>query len=854
MRRAVWVVGRDRKQMLELQRQVNSTGSMKALCMLSMEAVERALCLVKEQPENPMYDPSLILLDYDVEKGEGFRTTALLADSERIAGVPVFYSVGRGQEQAETECYERGAAMVVCKPFSALEISRIEHIAWQYEKSRNYEKLLQSQASNLQAAREILNLNRQLQMRNELLYQVFGKYFSDEVLHKILEHPELASIGGEKREVTILMSDLRGFTSTCEDMEPEEVTELLNYYFGRMAQLISEYHGTVIEYLGDGILAVFGAVMDSGQHTADAIAAGIAMQNAMKEIHGFCEEKGYPVLEMGIGIHRGMVFIGNVGSEKLMRYNVIGKAVNECSRIENCSVGGQILVSEETIRKAGCPIAVEEEFEVRVKGLRHPVMVCEVRGMGGSYGLSLVETDMEELRVVGIPVFFCIHIIEGKLVKKQAFRTRLKKLSDKRAVVEQTEAVIPLYADVEIEIEEPDRQVFRGVYAKVVANRGTDVCLHFTHANRRFREFSERMISEVEHYIIDGRTGGNGKRKLSGEAEGGYDRMAQRYGFEDTRIVGRIHQGESMFYSREDSFGIIPLTGESDPAGTEDPVLYRQLAEDQNCRYLLLVSLGKGEFRLQAVSRSPEVRAVEFLDSFLGDYGLVRGGADYAEARIPEAILRVMMTGQGISEPMEFFFHCTRDYFEQCECIDASAGNTEGIPGRDKMRHYRKKRRPWAYVRSCDVVPEGEQFRIRSLENESGLIFAASPELYVMVGCRGEIYHIERSKFESTYEATSEPFDVFTQMTEFLPEVETIPDHRFISLDELAVLCYPKTSGGIYARQLERRAKVFPVGGDGEYYLGHPGDYLVVRADDPCDCYIVRKDVFLETYEEALDL
>lgn len=850
MRRTVWVVGRDKIQMLDIQRKINSGGSMRALCLLSMEAAERAIGLSEQNTDNPMYDPSVILLDYEVERKEGFLTVSLLADSTRLAGVPVFFGIEREQSQAEAECYEKGAAMVLCKPFSEQEISRIEHIAWQYEKSRNYEKLLQSQADNLRNAREIFQLNEQLKMRNELLYQVFGRYFSDEVLQKILDHPELASIGGEKRELTILMSDLRGFTSSCADLEPEEVTDLLNRYFGCMVQVISEHHGTVIEYLGDGILAVFGAVPDSGQHTADAIAAGIAMQNAMEEIHVFCENKGYPVLEMGIGIHRGTVFIGNVGSERMMRYNVIGKAVNECSRIENCSVGGQILVSAETIRMAGCPVSVEEEFEVRAKGLKQPVMVCEVRGIGGRYGLNLTDTDTDELRIVGMPVRFCIYLLEGKLVKTQAVRARLKKLSNKRAIVERAELVFPLYSDVEIEIEEPDRPAFRGVYAKVVANREAGMCLHFTHANHRFREFSERVIRESEH-VFGGRMKKNANGMVAAEKEGGDGQMAQGYGFYECIIAEELLHGETFYYSEENSFGIISQLKQTEHAGIEDRELYMRLAQQQTCRYLLAIIREKGEFRLQAVSRSPDVRIVEFLDSFLAEYGLVKGDADYAQARIPEGILKVLMTAQGISEPLEFFFYSTWNYFDQCDCIDASAGERGGVPGREEMRRYRKKRKPWAYVRSCDVVPEGERFRIRSLENESGLVFSASPELYVMVGCRGEIYHIEREKFENTYEATAEPLDVFRQMMEYLPEVETIPDHRYISLDELAVLCYPRVTGGIYARRLERRTKVFPAGGAGEYYLGRPGDYLVVRSDDPCDCYIVKQDIFLETYEEV---
>lgn len=113
------------------------------------------------------------------------------------------------------------------------------------------------QANHLREQEEIMKLNRQLEARNRLLRQVFGQYFSDDIFNEILENPEGAAIGGKKRELTVMMADLRGFTSISEGLSPEKVTDVLNYFFQSMLPALIEHKGTVIEYLGDSILAVF---------------------------------------------------------------------------------------------------------------------------------------------------------------------------------------------------------------------------------------------------------------------------------------------------------------------------------------------------------------------------------------------------------------------------------------------------------------------------------------------------------------------------------------------------------------------------------------------------------------------
>jgi len=502
MEKIIWVIGNDKRDMVEAQRRINSAGSMRTFCVLTIEALKKAVLGLMEDEKLRKNMPSLIILDYETDRETDFGYLSLLKSQQSLAGVPLFFMVERRTDELDEECYAKGATVVLRKPFSNAEVLRIERTAWQHEVTRNYEKMLQRQAGDLQAARKIHQLNEQLKSRNELLHQIFGRYFSERVVDVILEHPEGAAIGGEKREVTVMMSDLRGFTSASENLEPDAVTDLLNFYFAQMLEVITQYHGIVIEFLGDGILAVFGAPFPSACQSQDAVAAAICMQNKMENVNCYCEEQGYPLLEMGIGIHRGEVFIGNVGSEKMMRYNVIGKAVNRCSRIESFSVGGQVLVSKETLDQMDCQVEVRNRIEVTAKGLSKPMSVYEVMKIGGEYQCSLNHIVSDTMYPVDIPVTFNLYPIEGKKIMEHSISARLSSFSRRRATVildDGKEEGLVEYADVEIfAAEVGGRAVFTNVYAKIMAIEEEKITLYFTHVNKIFEEFASKLLEETE--------------------------------------------------------------------------------------------------------------------------------------------------------------------------------------------------------------------------------------------------------------------------------------------------------------------------------------------------------------------
>lgn len=276
---------------------------------------------------------------------------------------------------------------------------------------------------------------------------------------------------------------------------------------------------------------------------------------------------------------------------------------------------------------------------------------------------------------------------------------------------------------------------------------------------------------------------------------------------------------------------------------------YREYMKQIKCNFLLLVWHEQEEERLYFLSDSKKVRALEFLDYLLPEFSLVRGNAKAAGGRISSAILRVKLSENDMENIMTYFLCMAASYFEDCDCIIASEYASQNEEKIKKMKVYQKKKIPWAFVRSTDVVPKGDSFHIKSLENESGLKIIANDDAYIMIGCRGEIYDIERSKFESTYEESEGKLDVFEQMLDFLPEVERDIDGQYISLDELAHLCYPKQGKGIYAKEIKNRTKVFSASREQEYFLGRPGDYLAIRTDDINDVYIIQDEIFKQTYE-----
>lgn len=511
MKKNIWLLNNDKRELIEAQRRVNAKGGLRAFCMLSYEAVEAAICRQQEyvNMEQSEYEnmPSLVILDYKSEVLEQFRTLKLLQNKVEYAGVPVFFMVDEKSDSLDEECYQRGATVVLRKPFSDASILRIERTAWQHENTKNYEKLLKTQANELKTAKEIKRLNEQLKSRNQLLHQIFGRYFSDEVVEVILDNPEGAAIGGVKREVTVLFADLRGFTAMSGSLEPDVVTDILNHFLGTMTEVIISYGGTAIEFIGDAILVVFGAPFEIENSAQAGITAAIDMQNHMKLVNEYNELQGYPLIEMGIGVHKGQVFVGNIGSERMMRYNVIGKAVNLCSRIEGLSVGGQVLVSNDTVISAACPVKVDHSFNMNMKGVLESVGVSEVVAIDGSKSIKLEYEIPDKLVKLSENITLSLAPIEDKQISDSTIEAKLLMLSMKKAQITLVHGEnkdltkdydgLELFTNVAVTARDDiGAEEFANVYAKVVKRDGDIITIHFTYVTRGFSNFYKRLLAK----------------------------------------------------------------------------------------------------------------------------------------------------------------------------------------------------------------------------------------------------------------------------------------------------------------------------------------------------------------------
>ncbi|MFZ2087027.1 MAG: CHASE2 domain-containing protein [Desulfobaccales bacterium] len=214
--------------------------------------------------------------------------------------------------------------------------------------------------------------------------KAFQSYVAPEVVNQIIRNPEKLRLGGERRELSILFSDIRGFTTLSETMAPEALVEVLRDYLNPMSEIVVKHGGTLDKYIGDAIMALFGAPLDQADHAQRACRTALEMIGNLKELDREWVERGRPPLKIGIGINSGLVSVGNMGSNRLFDYTAIGDNVNLASRLEglNKYYGTEILVAANTVQALGNGFLVREVDLVRVKGKKQPIAIYEVLGEG----------------------------------------------------------------------------------------------------------------------------------------------------------------------------------------------------------------------------------------------------------------------------------------------------------------------------------------------------------------------------------------------------------------------------------------------------------------------------------------
>jgi adenylate cyclase len=310
-----------------------------------------------------------------------------------------------------------------------------------------------------------------LERSSELIKKMFGRYLSTEVMNSLLEDPSALELGGEKRKVTIMMTDLRGFTALSERLNPEQVVQMLNSYFEVMVEVVLQYSGTINEIIGDALLVIFGAPQEMSDRARRAIACAIEMQNAMAKVNEQNRAQGLPELEMGIGLNETEVIVGNIGSSKRSKYAVVGSGVNMTSRIESYTVGGQILISESLRQEAGDILRIDDQRDVVPKGAEMPLRIYEVGGIAGHYNLAL---DTKEPAMVGltrqIPLRYTV--LEGKNVGKKGLEGSVIRLSKNCAEIT-LDGPISVLTNLKMNLVDVDEKLStRHFYGKAIKRSG----------------------------------------------------------------------------------------------------------------------------------------------------------------------------------------------------------------------------------------------------------------------------------------------------------------------------------------------------------------------------------------------
>jgi class 3 adenylate cyclase len=318
------------------------------------------------------------------------------------------------------------------------------------------------------------------------LHDTFGRYLPDKVIKQILDSPTGPSLGGEKRYITIMTTDIRGFTPLAEKYETEAVVQLLNHYFSIMVEVINSFNGTIIEFLGDSILCIFGAPLEDEWHADKAVACAIKMQSRMKDVNAWGKSNNFPEIEMGIAINTGEAIVGNIGSDRVMKYNVIGNNVNLSSRIESYTSGGQVMLSEYTFDVLRSPVNVVQKVKVSPKGVSTPIFIVQVDAIGSPFNIAL-DNDAVPLEQLKCPVKAVCFRIRHKQIETDGFEVLVTHLSPKEGRLFFADAVNGFTVFEELKIYMFGRELL----AKISAIEGRNTI------KVRFTSDPENFLSEL---------------------------------------------------------------------------------------------------------------------------------------------------------------------------------------------------------------------------------------------------------------------------------------------------------------------------------------------------------------------
>lgn len=440
--------------------------------------------------------PTVILQDLVMPEIDGLTLVRYFRANPSTKEVPLIVLSSKEEPVTKAEAFALGANDYMVKLPDKLEVlARIRY------HSKGYINLLERN----EAYNALLKSQQQLELRNRFIQKTFGRYLSDEIVKTILETPEGLKIGGEKRVVTIMMTDLRGFTSTCERLPAEDVVNMLNVYLETMTEIILKYQGAIIEFIGDAILAIFGAPIMRENDAERAVACALEMEAAMTTVNQQNRNAGYPEIAMGIGLNTGEVIVGNIGSRKRTKYGIVGRNVNLASRIESYTVGGQILLSQDTLHACRPILTIHAQMDVMPKGVKEPLTIYHVTGIGAEFNIVLPEKHIEYAELAE-PLSVRFSVLEGKHDSQAFYKGTVVRLAEHEAEI-QSERSFRELTNLRMSLVTQDGDEMNSeLYAKVIENISETPPLfrvNFTALPPETEQFFHHLLAGIRTPLAD---------------------------------------------------------------------------------------------------------------------------------------------------------------------------------------------------------------------------------------------------------------------------------------------------------------------------------------------------------------
>ena len=361
--------------------------------VFQMENVERGFVMLRDEKKG--FKPAVLLYKDERMKSDahGLALSHTVIDRVMSERVPLLiHDVGSDERFSASQSLRiSGIRSAMCAPLiykdKVFGLFYVDCLSKPYAFSKEELSIFSVVAA--EAAISFDNaLSHEELARRVIERQALERFLSSAIVERILASPDQIHLGGENQTATIMFSDIRGFTRMSEHMEPQRVVELLNEFFADMTDLIFESGGTLDKYLGDGLMAVFGAPLAKPDDALRAAKTATEMQRALAALNSKWEARGQPSLQMGVGVNTGQVTAGNIGSSKRMDYTVIGDAVNLASRLCSHASGGQILISDSTFHELGAQVPARRLESIRVKGRDTPVEIYEISWQDKATGHS----------------------------------------------------------------------------------------------------------------------------------------------------------------------------------------------------------------------------------------------------------------------------------------------------------------------------------------------------------------------------------------------------------------------------------------------------------------------------------